>query len=174
MAWGRQDLPVNYFLVPPPILLFTATGPRLDAPQLRAYAASRSHLDPFWGLVLIYNGAARCGRGLLGWLGVGRELRLAQAPLRRLFVPSPPGALMRLAPPLFPLPPPPRPLLSVAHAPARRLSRAPRRPSCAGEAYCPRRPPPSRGQAAPTAPSWASTGCALDPRTCAQHAPRAP
>ena len=75
-------------------------------------------LDPAWapfgGLVLIYNGAARCGRGLLCWLGVGRELRLAQAPLRRLFVPSPPGALLRLAPPLFPLPPPPRPLLSVA------------------------------------------------------------
>ena len=67
---------MNYFLVPPPILLFTATGPRLDAPQLRANAASRSHLGPFGGSVLIYNGAARCGRGLLGRLGVGRELKL--------------------------------------------------------------------------------------------------
>ena len=34
---------------------------------------------PFGGLVLVYNGAARCGHRLLGWLGVGRELRLARS-----------------------------------------------------------------------------------------------
>ena len=47
---GTPGLACELFFSPPPILLFTATGPRLDAPQLRAYAAPRSHLNPFWGV----------------------------------------------------------------------------------------------------------------------------